>query len=50
MIGAYHKVFRRGAALQDLGFGILNGAVWRKADPMPNVRGRRFTNAQETLV
>jgi modification methylase len=24
--------------------------VWRKSNPMPNFRGRRFTNAHETLV
>jgi modification methylase len=49
-IGSYHNVFRLGAALQDLGFWILNDVVWRKANPMPNFRGRRFTNAHETLI
>jgi modification methylase len=39
-----------GAILQDLGFWILNDIVWRKANPMPNFRGRRFTNAHETLI
>ena len=39
-----------GAALQDLGFWILNDVVWRKVNPMPNFRGRRFTNAHETLI
>ncbi len=24
--------------------------VWRKTNPMPNFRGRRFTNAHETLI
>jgi modification methylase len=33
-----------------LGFCILNDIVWRKANPMPNFRGRRFTNAHETLI
>jgi modification methylase len=28
----------------------LNDIVWRKANPMPNFRGRRFTNAHETLI
>ena len=50
MIGSYHNVFRIGAALQDLGFWILNDVVWRKSNPMPNFRGRRFTNAHETLL
>jgi modification methylase len=50
VIGSYHNIFRVGASLQDLGFWILNDIVWRKANPMPNFRGRRFTNAHETLV
>ena len=50
VIGSYHNIFRVGAALQDLDFWILNDIVWRKANPMPNFRGRRFTNAHETLV
>jgi modification methylase len=50
VIGAYHNIFRLGAALQDLGFWILNDVIWRKANPMPNFRGRRFTNAHETLI
>jgi len=50
VIGAYHNIFRIGAILQDLGFWILNDVIWRKANPMPNFRGRRFTNAHETLI
>jgi modification methylase len=50
LIGSYHNVFRLGAALQDIGFWILNDVVWRKVNPMPNFRGRRFTNAHETLI
>ncbi len=50
VIGSYHNIFRVGTALQDLGFWILNDIVWRKANPMPNFRGRRFTNAHETLI
>src|SRR6266508_3802958 len=50
VIGSYHNIFRVGALLQDLGFWILNDVVWRKANPMPNFRGRRFTNAHETLI
>jgi modification methylase len=49
-IGSYHNIFRVGAIMQDLGFWILNDIVWRKANPMPNFRGRRFTNAHETLI
>ncbi len=50
VIGSYHNIFRVGAAMQDLGFWILNDVVWRKANPMPNFRGRRFTNAHETMI
>jgi modification methylase len=50
VIGTYHNIFRIGAALQDLGFWLLNDVVWRKSNPMPNFRGRRFTNAHETLL
>ena len=50
VIGTYHNIFRIGAVLQDLGFWILNDVVWRKTNPMPNFRGRRFTNAHETLL
>jgi modification methylase len=50
VIGSYHNIFRVGTALQDLGFWILNDVIWRKANPMPNFRGRRFTNAHETLI
>jgi modification methylase len=50
VIGTYHNIFRIGAIMQELGFWILNDVVWRKANPMPNFRGRRFTNAHETLI
>ena len=50
VMGSYHNIFRVGAALQDLGFWILNDVVWRKVNPMPNFRGTRFANAHETLI
>ena len=50
VIGSYHNIFRVGSILQDLEFWILNDVVWRKSNPMPNFRGRRFTNAHETLI
>ena len=50
VIGSYHNIFRLGTALQDLDYWLLNDVVWRKSNPMPNFRGRRFTNAHETLV
>ncbi|MCA1941744.1 MAG: site-specific DNA-methyltransferase [Caenispirillum bisanense] len=50
VIGSYHNIYRVGAMLQDMGFWMLNDVVWRKTNPMPNFRGRRFTNAHETLL
>ena len=50
VIGSYHNIFRVGAALQDEGFWILNDVIWRKSNPMPNFRGRRFQNAHETMI
>ncbi|MBI3678312.1 MAG: site-specific DNA-methyltransferase [Proteobacteria bacterium] len=50
VIGSYHNIFRVGTILQDLGFWIMNDVIWRKTNPMPNFRGKRFTNAHETLI
>jgi DNA modification methylase len=50
VIGTYHNIYRLGAILQDLDYWILNDVVWIKSNPMPNFRGVRFTNAQETLI
>ncbi|MGF9693098.1 site-specific DNA-methyltransferase [Rhizobium sp. 0TCS1.26] len=50
VIGSYHNIFRVGSMLQDLRFWLLNDVVWRKTNPMPNFKGRRFQNAHETLI
>ena len=50
VIGSYHNIFRLGTALQDLGFWLHNDVIWLKTNPMPNFRGKRFTNAHETLI
>ncbi len=50
VIGSYHNVFRMGYELQNQGYWILNDVVWRKSNPMPNFRGKRFTNAHETMI
>jgi len=50
VIGTYHNIHRIGKLMQDLGFWILNDIIWIKRNPMPNFRGRRFTNAHETLI
>ena len=50
VIGSYHNIFRIGYILQDLGYWILNDIIWQKANPMPNFKGTRFTNAHETII
>lgn len=50
VIGSYHNIFRVGSILQDLEFWLLNDVIWRKTNPMPNFRGRRFQNAHETMI
>ena len=50
VIGSYHNIYRIGSTLQDLGFWILNDVIWEKTNPMPNFRGRRFTNSHEILI
>ncbi len=50
VIGSYHNIYRVGAALQDQGYWVLNDVIWRKSNPMPNFRGKRLTNAHETLI
>jgi DNA modification methylase len=50
VIGTYHNIYRIGRILQDLGFWVLNDVAWVKANPMPNFRGVRLTNAHETLI
>jgi modification methylase len=45
-----HNIFRLGVAIQDLGYWVQNDVIWRKVNPMPNFRGKRFTNAHETLI
>ena len=50
VIGSYHNIFRVGAAIQDLGYWILNDVVWNKSNPMPNFKGTRLANAHETLI
>ena len=50
VIGSYHNIFRIGTVLQDQGYWLLNDVIWRKTNPMPNFRGKRFTNAHETMI
>jgi len=50
IIGSYHNIFRVGRIMQDLGLWILNDIQWIKTNPMPNFKGTRFNNAQETLI
>lgn len=50
VIGSYHNIFRVGAAMQDLGFWVLNSVIWEKVNPTPHFRGVRFCNAHEEMI
>ena len=50
VIGSFQNIYRIGYILQDLDFWILNDIVWSKPNPVPNFRGTRFTNANETII
>jgi len=50
VIGSYHNIFRIGYMMQNFGFWTLNDIIWSKTNPMPHFRGRRFTNAHETII
>ncbi len=50
VIGSYHNIYRVGSILQDIGYWILNDVVWIKNNPMPQMKGVRFCNAQETML
>ena len=50
VIGSYHNIFRVGKIMQDIELWVLNDIIWIKTNPMPNFKGTRFNNAQETLI
>lgn len=50
VIGSYHNIYRVGKIMMDLGYWFLNDIAWIKTNPMPQFRGVRFANAQETIL
>ena len=50
VIGGMQCIYTIGAAMQDLGFWLINDVVWHKTNPTPNFRGTRLNNAHETLI
>ena len=50
VIGSYHNIYRVGTILMDLNYWLLNDVIWEKVNPLPNLKGTRFTNAHETLL
>jgi site-specific DNA-methyltransferase (adenine-specific) len=48
--GTYHSIFQCGFALQNLGFRILNDLIWFKPNAAPNLAGRNFAAAHETII
>jgi site-specific DNA-methyltransferase (adenine-specific) len=48
--GTYHSIFQCGYAIQTLGYRILNDLVWFKPNAAPNLAGRNFAAAHETII
>lgn len=48
--GSPHNIFQVGYALQSLGFQIMNEIVWYKPNAPPNLSGRYFAHAHESLI
>lgn len=48
--GTYHSIYQCGAALQMLGYHILNDIAWYKPNASPNLSCRYFTASHETLI
>jgi len=48
--GTYHSIFQCGFAMQSLGFRVLNDLIWFKPNAAPNLAGRNFAAAHETII
>ena len=48
--GTRHNIYIVGAALQQLGFKLLNDIIWEKPAPPPNLSCRYFTHDHETII
>lgn len=48
--GTFHSIYKTGYALEKLGYRILNNITWFKPNAAPNLSGRSFAAANETLI
>jgi site-specific DNA-methyltransferase (adenine-specific) len=48
--GTSHSIFRCGYLIEKLGYKILNDIVWYKPNAAPNLSGRQFAAAHETVI
>ena len=48
--GTFHSIYKTGFALEKLGYRILNNITWFKPNAAPNLSGRSFAAANETLI
>lgn len=48
--GTYHSIYQCGAAMQEIGYHILNDIAWFKPNASPNLSCRFFTASHETLI
>lgn len=48
--GTFHSIYKTGFALEKLGYRVLNNITWFKPNAAPNLSGRSFAAANETLI
>ncbi len=48
-MGSYHNIPVMTYRMRKLGFWTINEVIWNKLNPMPNMRGTRFTAAHENI-
>lgn len=50
VIGGMQCIYSIGAAMQKIGYWLINDIVWHKTNPTPNFMGTRLNNSHETLI
>ena len=50
VIGSMQCIYTIGAAMQRLGYWLINDIIWHKSNPTPNFTGSRLNNSHETLI
>lgn len=50
VIGGMQCIYTIGAAMQEIGYWLINDVIWHKKNPTPNFMGTRLNNSHETLI